>query len=221
MVNDPDRDVRLQVISTLSTINDQKAAGVLSAQLGRETDSQVKALIAEALGKSADLTAVPALVHMLDDPSTEAAAAAANALADLGPLLRQNDSNQADQTADAIQRIFDTRTAPNKATDLRTACMSALAALSQPKMMDLFLKLVPAPGETDAVHRYALAGLETSATNVLPTPSPLRWSIPVRKSDWKPLARFTTPPLSHRHSSFTACLIPSSNQRAGPRRGLE
>jgi HEAT repeat protein len=159
LIDDSDPDVRNAVIDTLGNINDQEAAPALIVQLGRENDVRIRLKIAAALGRMNNLSAVPVLLRMLDDPYFAEAAAAADALAKLGGKLRQDNAQLAREATDDLQKTLDNRSADPAAGDLRVNCVAGLAELADPRSLNTF-RLVLKPTESDAVHIAALRGLQ-------------------------------------------------------------
>ena len=105
-----------------------------------------------------DLQAVPVLLKLLNDPYYQDATAAAAALGDLGPHLHRDKPDLAAKVVDELQHVLEVRTGDPAAAGLRTACVSAMAAMKDPRAMHIF-QMMLRPGEPNDVHRAALRGL--------------------------------------------------------------
>src|SRR5207244_6291508 len=100
--------------------------------------------------------AVPALVKLVDDPSRTVQLAAAGALRDLAPALRDQDAKLARETALALRRVIERAGAAPLLSDLRAASAEALVPLRQPDFAQLFEKLLANRAETPRVRIAAL-----------------------------------------------------------------
>ncbi len=158
LINDPDQNVRLDVVKVLLYVNDHDAGKLLIARLKLEQALQIRVEIVNALGKLQDPQAVPALLDLLHDSQPELVIAAANAIANLGDNLRKSDPAIAGKAADQLHRIVDPPNAPAARDDVRAACLTALAALHDKLSLGLFLRLVQ-PAESSQVRQAALLGL--------------------------------------------------------------
>jgi HEAT repeat protein len=158
MVGDSSTTVRLQVARTLGALNDPAALQPLLAQLTQETDPDVRAAIATALGPIRDLNAVPPLLDVVNDDSFAVARAAADALKELGPKLREENPNLASQTAARLGEVLRKTEGKTGAQELREALVEAMATLHQHDLVGTFARLLNA-GEAIRVRRGALKGL--------------------------------------------------------------
>jgi HEAT repeat protein len=144
-------------------LNDSAALTRLINRLDVEKNLQVKAKLAQALGKLAEIEAAPALIKLLDDPQPEIVIAAAKALAgDLGKKLRaEKDPTLADNAATKLENIFNRNENLPGTEDLRAACLTALAVLAAPRdkqALEIFKGHV-VPAQPAEIRRAALLGL--------------------------------------------------------------
>lgn len=163
MIGDSDVDVRRQVAATLYLINDAAALVPLLTQLAQETDSSVRARIAAALAPIPDpqLRAAPLLIALLDDPALPTVRAAADALREMGEMIRQkNPDNLATRTAARLASTLAGRTSPTAAPELRASLVAAMVPLRQPALIPMLQKMVYArPPETPRVRRSLASAL--------------------------------------------------------------
>ena len=162
MVGDPDDSIRLEVITVLLTVNDPRAIDGLVGQLKAEKNLEIRILIIDEFGKLQDPKAVPALLELLHDPQPEIVIASANAISDLGPKLRQNNPDTADQASGELRKMVDPGAAVRPRDDILAACVKALGALRDKQSFDLFSHLVQ-PGEPSQVRQAALLGFQDLA----------------------------------------------------------
>lgn len=158
MVGDSATNVRLQVAKTLGALNDPAALQPLLTQLAQETDPDVRAAIATALGPIRDLKAVPPLLNVVNDDSFAVARAAADALKELGPKLRDDNPNLASQTAARLNEVLQKTEGKTGAQELRESLVEAMATLRQHDLMRTFQGLLN-QNESVRVRRAALKGL--------------------------------------------------------------
>jgi HEAT repeat protein len=158
MVGDSSTNVRLQVAKTLGALNDPAALQPLLAQLTQETDPDVRAAIATALGPIRDLNAVPPLLNVVNDDSFAVARAGADALKELGPKLREENPNLANQTATRLAEVLRKTEGRIGAQELRETLVEAMSTLRQRELIGTFARLLNAR-ESVRVRRAALKGL--------------------------------------------------------------
>ncbi len=158
MVGDSATNVRLQVAKTLGALNDPAALQPLLSQLAQETDPDVRAAIATALGPIRDLKAVPPLLNVVNDDSFAVARAAADALKELGPKLRDDNPNLASQTAARLNDVLQKTEGKTGAQELRESLVEAMATLRQHDLIRTFQGLLNL-NESVRVRRAALKGL--------------------------------------------------------------
>ena len=130
----------------------------LLTQLAQETDPDVRAAIAAALGPIRDLHAVPPLLTVVNDDAFAVARAAADALKELGPQLREADPALAAQAAQVLKGVLDKTESKVGAQELREALTEAMASLRQRELIGTFVQLLK-PSESIRVRRAALKGL--------------------------------------------------------------
>jgi HEAT repeat protein len=157
MVSDSDETVRAGVINALFDINDHEAAPALIAALAQEKVPNIRWTIIRSLGRMGDTQALPKLLDVLEHSDLQDAKEAADALAELGPTLR-NDPALSRQTTEALTRVLNATAGKEKAEDLRAACAAALGALRDPQSEGLLLRLLR-PNEPPKVHQAALGAL--------------------------------------------------------------
>ena len=175
LIGDSDAGVRAAVAEAFATINDAASADALLAQLAQETDGGVRASLARALAPIKDLRAVPVLIAMLDDPSPDAAVAAADAIKSLGQHLRENDAALARRAALALRDALERRTRPGQDAALRETLVGAMAPLRQGELLPLFTgMLAERQGESVEVRRLAITAIgeiaDPRSAGVLITP---------------------------------------------------
>ncbi|WP_428937343.1 HEAT repeat domain-containing protein [Fontivita pretiosa] len=160
LIGDSSPKVREQAAATLAAMNDAEALGPLLAQLAIETEPAVRARLADALAPINDLRAVPALLAMLNDPSPLSATAAARALEQLGPKIRDSDAALARQTAEALRQAFE-RLRPGTGTaELREAVIDAMAPLRQESLLPTLMRLLEVSrGESSQIRGLALRAI--------------------------------------------------------------
>jgi HEAT repeat protein len=159
MIDDPDDSVRFKVVNLLLNLNASAALTPMINRLAVENNLQIKAKLAQTLGKLADIQAAPALIKLLDDPHPEIVTAGAKALAgELGKKLRDTDETKANAASDALRKIFNANDDQPGTEELRAACLAALGALRDKKSLSIFMDHV-VPAQPAEVRRKALAGL--------------------------------------------------------------
>lgn len=158
MVGDSSPQVRLEVATTLRALNDAGALDALLAQLPQERDPQVKAAIAEAIAPIHDLRAVPELRKLLGDESFVAAQAAAEAIAELAPLIVQEQPAVATQIGTELNTLLKKDASSPGAAGLAEAIVEAMASLNQPTLEPTFYHLLTS-NQPPGVKRWAIHGL--------------------------------------------------------------
>ncbi len=157
MIGDSSAKVRAAAAEALAPINDAASLDALLSQLAQETEGQVRAAIARALWPINDLRAVPALLGLLQDPSYLAATAAAQALEQLGPKIRDQDPALAQRTARELRDTLERRSAGPSAEALREALIDAMVPLRQEELLPLLYRLLDERrGEPAEIRRLAL-----------------------------------------------------------------
>jgi HEAT repeat protein len=160
MIGDSSADVRATVADALARINDAASLDPLLAQLAQENSGKVRAALARALAPINDLRAVPALIGLLDDSSIAAARAAAEALEQLGPKIRDENPRLANQTARALREELGKRPVNPGTSDLREALVDAMTPLRSDELLPTFYSLLnERSGESSEMHRLALKGI--------------------------------------------------------------
>jgi HEAT repeat protein len=155
LVRDSSIEVRSAAAQTLGNVNDRPALETLLAQLMVEPDAGVRAVIMQALVPMRDVRAVPILLQMLNDPSIRTATVAAETIAKLGDVIRNDPGLRATTSAALIQTI---NNRGNQDADLKAACVEALVPLRMPEHR-LLLENLLAPQQSPRTRRAALAGL--------------------------------------------------------------
>lgn len=137
LIGDAAPDVRIKVAQALGKLADTNALDPLLRQLHVEKDLQVKVALVSAIGSGGDPGAIIELQKLLRDPSWSVAEAAAQALRNLAPVIKQNNPQQADQLYDDLKKVLIDRTGPPGQpvqgmlpADLRAALLEALAPLA-------------------------------------------------------------------------------------------
>lgn len=148
MIADSDRNVRIAAASALRAINDPLALDSLLKQLTREQDPEVRAALAAPLASIGDLRAIPALRTLLHDPYTTTAAAAAAALKELGPTLREQNPQVAHEVAMELKTTLDELPPGPGTLALREAVVDAMVPLRETALISTFYRLL---GETSSV----------------------------------------------------------------------
>lgn len=159
LVGDASPDVRRRAAAALSLINDADAVVPILTQLNQETDSSVRAALADALRPTRDPRAAGALVAMLSDPSLETAQAAAISLAEIGTQLRAANPDEADATAKRMMAVLETRTKPLENTEFRNALVQAIATLQSRSVAPQLQRMLEQPGEDRRVRRSLLTAM--------------------------------------------------------------
>jgi len=160
MVGDSSVDVRTQVIVDLKVINDPAAVEPLLAQLAVETDPNVKVNIAVTLGELRQLSAVAPLLQLLNDPNLRVAESAAEALATLGPQIRDNAELRAAVGDKLTAKLKEIDQQPG-AESFRAAILDAEGPLQNVDMYETFAKSLSSqdPNNTLRVRTAAVRGL--------------------------------------------------------------
>jgi HEAT repeat protein len=158
MIGDSSPAVRMEVAQVLRAMNDPEALDPLLAQLAQEPEGDVRAALARALAPIQDLRAAPILIVLLQDESTRAAEAAALALRDLGPLLKEHQPQLAAQAARELRALVERQPAGVRANALREAAVEAMVPLREPTLFSTFVSLLR-PNEPVAIRRHAVRGL--------------------------------------------------------------
>ena len=169
MVGDPEPQVRLAAADAIAVFNDRSALKLLIAQLDREEDPGVKAALARALGTIGDVQAAATLLPLLSDTHDTVVAAAAKALASLGPQLQNITRDQARQAAKQLQNLFGNST---PGTQLRQEVMGAMAQLRDDSLLPTFKAALNDPNEISQVKVHAIEGIanlkdEKSADDII------------------------------------------------------
>lgn len=157
LIGDSDKSVRIDAISALAASNDTDALEALLAQLEREIEPDVQAIIAVALAPMRDLRAVPPLLKMLDR-GPAIGIASADALREMGETLRRDDAGLAEQTALTLRAAYERVSRASAPESLRAALLEAMVPLRSSRLLDLFLKILE-PATSPRLRRIALHGL--------------------------------------------------------------
>ncbi len=158
MVGDSSPEVRIEVAGALRAINDAAALEPLLTQLAQESDPDVRVALAKAVAPIRDLKALPAMRKLLRDPSFAVAEAAADAIRQLGPQLRDKEPTMAVQTAADLREVLTGTEGRPGSARLREACVEAMVPLRDPSLLVTFRKLLVAR-ESREVRRSALKAL--------------------------------------------------------------
>lgn len=142
MIVDSDRDVRIAASTALRAINDPQALDALLGQLNGEQDPEVRAALAAPLASIGDLRAVPALRTLVHDPYTTTAAAAAAALKELGPIIREKAPQTAQEIAMELKGTLEELPPGPGTLALREAIVDAMVPLREPALMPTFYRLL-------------------------------------------------------------------------------
>jgi len=156
MVGDSDPQVRLRTADTLHNMNYAGALSALLTQLAQERDDRVKVALAVAIAPIEDPASVPGLLDLLkNNPSPAVALAAVRALGAAARDLRAADPALANTVAGHFRAIVLPRrnTAGNE--DLRVAALDGLAALKDPRVLDMARGLL-APDQSPAIRQATL-----------------------------------------------------------------
>ena len=157
MVGDSSAQVRVLVAQALFLLNDPAALNVLLAQIKHEQDDDVRVALANALAPIRDLRVVPTLLDLLHDRSLSVAEIAANALRDLGPLIRTNPELAAKVARELEQALNQAGRVPGTAA-FRAAIVEAMGGLKNPDLRSIYINLVK-PAEPSIVRQAALRAL--------------------------------------------------------------
>jgi HEAT repeat protein len=141
LIGDSAPDVRLRVADAIAAINDSEAAKPLLAQLQREKIPSVKAALITALAPIKDVSTVPQLLKLLEDPSYQVSKAAAAAIRELGTEVVKNQALEREVSNALVQTIENTRFARG-AHELRENVASAMAPLKDPELMKTMFSLL-------------------------------------------------------------------------------
>lgn len=159
LIGDASPAVRYNAAEALALINDADAVVPLLTQLNQETDTAVRAALANALRPTRDLRAVPVLLKLLDDPSIETAQAVADSLGELGERLRQADPALADRAADKMVQVLQARSTPQNNVDFRNALVQAVGPLQSRAAAGVLVRMLNAPAEDRRVRRSLLVAV--------------------------------------------------------------
>jgi HEAT repeat protein len=170
LLGDPSPDVRLQAAQSVTALADPNALDAILTQLQVETDDQVKVSLLHAVAQPGigNVRALPVLEQMLNDPSTDVAAAAAGAVKAAAAGIK-NDPAQMHDLTQTLQQTLQQRTGPPGQpnadaglSDLRAALIGAVAALSGPDTPDALLNWfndLLSQNESVPVRKATLEGL--------------------------------------------------------------
>jgi HEAT repeat protein len=158
MVGDSSADVRLAVADALRAVNDSQATMQLLAQLAQESDEDVHAAIGRALGVSGDVRALPALRGMLKEPSLAVARAAAEAIRELGPVVREADPALARATAGELRAVLERPGTEPGSQALRESVVMAMGPLRDPSLVPVYYRLLRS-ADSAQLRRAALKAL--------------------------------------------------------------
>lgn len=164
LVGDASQDVRLETVRALARLNNPAAPEAILTQLRVEPDPDLKIEMCDALRATGSEQAVPDLLRLLHDPSLRVAAASANALRGLAPVIAKN-PNLATRVVQGLEQTIDQRTAPpgpgvgDPASDeLRSATVAAIAPLAgfgDPR--EMFGRLSALLNQDESAHTRAAA----------------------------------------------------------------
>jgi HEAT repeat protein len=159
MIGDSSPDVRVAVADALRAVNDTSALTPLLTQLAQEREDSVRAAIARALGASGDLRALAPLRKLLRDPSLAVAQAAADAVRELGPKVRDGNPVLAKETAEELRQVLDERAGEPGSQALRESLVLAMAPLREPSLLPVYYKVLRLSSEAGPVRRAAVKAL--------------------------------------------------------------
>lgn len=160
MIGDSSPKVRVAVADALTKINDAASLELLLAQLAQETDAQVKAALALAVAPINDLRAVPALLGLLGDSAYVVVRASAQAIEQLGPKIREEDSALARRTADALRTALENHGGGPGGAELRQTLVDAMIPLRQESLLPVLRSLLDERrGEGPEVRRLAIKAI--------------------------------------------------------------
>jgi HEAT repeat protein len=159
LVGDASPAVRRSAALALAVINDAEAVVPLLTQLNQETDTGVRAALADALRPTRDPRAVPVLLRLLDDPSKATAQTAAESLGELGERLRQSDPAGADAAAAKIMAVLEARTKPQDGIELRNALVQAVGPLQSRSASFPLVRMLNSQAEDRRVRRSLLVAV--------------------------------------------------------------
>lgn len=166
LIGDSSPEVRLRVADAIAAINDHESAKPLLAQLQREKIPGVKAGLIAALAPTNDISTVPELIKLLNDPSFQVSEAAAAALQELGPEIVKNQTLARQVSNELAQTIANTRERRG-AHRLRQNVAYAMAPLKDPDLVQtLFSLLVDRESNPPPVRIAAIRAL--SSMNAAP-----------------------------------------------------
>jgi hypothetical protein len=156
--------VRAASIDTLGA--DFNNVPTLLQILARETDPALKVALLTSLSPRRNPDSVAQAVTLLNDPDLRVAQAAADLIAEAGPVLRlAAEQDLAQKCADALMTQFNGRS--KDAEGLRRSVVRALGELADPNRHQIFEQILnPANNETDGVKATAIGALgELAAQN--------------------------------------------------------
>ncbi len=143
MIADSSVDTRKRVAETIERINDPASAKAVLAQLKRERDPQARVWLIRAVAPTKDVTAVPVLITMLDDPTYLVAEAAAKALTDMGTEITK-DPDLTRQVSNALLKTF-ARANDAGAMTLRERLVGAMVPLKDAQLVPTLLAVMRDP----------------------------------------------------------------------------
>jgi HEAT repeat protein len=163
MISDPATEVRKWVAIALDS--DSASFDLLLAQLPRESDDQVKGLIALGVADIGDVRSIGPLDHLLDDPSFQVENDGAVALAALWPKLHKDAelAVHARSVSSHILKLLPRATGPGT-ENLRGSLVKALASMqgnesdADPAILNEFHQLLD-PHESVDVRQFAIDGI--------------------------------------------------------------
>lgn len=159
LIGDANPSVRAAAGDALALINDPQALQPLLTQLNQETDPNAKAALVRALRPIGDINSTRMLLTLLNDPSVEVASASADALAELGPRLRQQDPALANETAEKLLDTLKKRTNSHDDSNLRYALVNAMIPLQSRTLERSFVQMANDPTEVPRVRRALLTAM--------------------------------------------------------------
>lgn len=161
LIGDASPEVRRNASTVLALINDADAVVPLLTQLSQETDPSVKAALVSALGPTRDPRAIPVLIKLLDDPTTETLAPVAEAIGGMADRLRETEPALANETAEKLIRMVDQRTKERENIDLRNTLVQAVGKLrsSNRGVQTALLRMLNSPQEDPKVRRSLLTAV--------------------------------------------------------------
>jgi HEAT repeat protein len=154
MLNDPDDQVRIQLIEILRDLRNEKDAPLVRGMLSRQQSSGVREAIYKALGLLEDPASIEICIKGLNDPEPDVAAGAATAL-----CLLLNPKPDPKLLDSAVEALLAKTKSPITHQALRESVIGAMAKIAHPKFVATLRAHAGANEKIPSIRQAAIRGM--------------------------------------------------------------